>query len=245
MTEPEQHGYAAAIVVAAGKGERFGHRGKVLASCGGRPLIAWSLDALEASASVRDIVIVFGDHTERGIRELVERGPWSKIAAMVAGGSNRQESVACGIAVMAKDVEIVLVHDAARPMVEAAQCDACATSARVYGAAILAASVVDTLKRVENGVILETVSRTGLWAAQTPQAFRRADYREALAGIAGREHEFTDDASIFEASGRPVAIVAGTRLNIKVTHPEDLVLVELLLRERTTLARAQELAGQG
>lgn len=229
----------AAVLVAAGKGERFGHSSKVLAESCGRPLVAWSLDALEAAASVRDVVIVFGAHTEIEMRALIANGPWTKVTALVEGGSSRQESVSCGVAVVADDLEIVMIHDAARPMVEAVQIDACSARAQEAGAAILAIPVADTLKRVENGIITETIPRAGMWAAQTPQAFRLADYREAVAAIHGREHEFTDDASIFEALGRPVAIVPGSRANIKVTQPEDLALVELMLRARIAESHAQ------
>ncbi|MGI8484930.1 MAG: IspD/TarI family cytidylyltransferase [Thermomicrobiales bacterium] len=197
MATGNRSGYAAAVLVAAGKGERFGHAGKVLAESCGRPLVAWSLDALEAAASVRDVVIVYAAHTEIELRALVANEPWTKVTALVEGGSNRQESVSCGVAAVADDLEIVLIHDAARPMVATAQCDACAERARKDGAAILAIPVADTLKRVANGIITETVPRTGMWAAQTPQAFRLAAYRDAVASIHGREHESTDDASIF------------------------------------------------
>lgn len=225
-------GYATAVIVAAGKGERFGYGGKVLAQSGGRPLIAWSLDALQNAASVRNVVIVYGPHTETALRRIVDAGSWTNITALVAGGDNRQESVASGISAIADDPEIVLIHDAARPLVESAQFDACAEQALLHGGAILAAPVTDTLKLVKAGVITGTVSRAGLWAAQTPQAFRLSQYRDALAAIRGREHEFTDDASIFEASGGTVSIIPGSGVNIKVTHPGDLVLIDLLLRMR-------------
>lgn len=230
---------AAAVIVAAGNGSRFGDTAKVLAPAQGCPLLAWSLGAFEAAHSVRDVVIVVGAHTEDAIRQLVATGPWTKVTAMVTGGANRQESVANGIAAVRDDLEVVLIHDAARPLIEPAQVDACAGCAATTGAAILAAPVADTLKRVDSGRIVETVPRAGMWAAQTPQAFRIAEYRGALTRIKGREADFTDDASIFEALGRPVAIVPGTRLNIKVTEPEDLVLVDLLLRDRE-LKRADE-----
>ncbi len=243
MTGGSMRGYAAAVIVAAGKGERFGHGGKVLAETGGRPLIAWSLDALQNAMSVRDVVIVYGPHTETDLRHLIVAGPWTNVTALVAGGSNRQESVANGIAEIAGDLKIVLIHDAARPLVDAAQFDACAEQALLHGGAILAAPVTDTLKLVEDGIIAGTVSRTGLWAAQTPQAFRLAEYREAIAAIRGREHEFTDDASIFEASGGMVSIVPGVRANIKVTHFEDLILVDLLLRAHEAAETSQGQAG--
>ncbi|MGN6033176.1 MAG: IspD/TarI family cytidylyltransferase, partial [Thermomicrobiales bacterium] len=100
------------------------------------------------------------------------------------------------------------------------------------GAAILATPVADTLKRVADGTIEATVPRAGMWAAQTPQGFRLSDYREALVRTSGHEDEFTDDASMFEALGRPVRIVPGPRTNLKVTLPEDLMLIEALLDAR-------------
>ncbi|MGN6483305.1 MAG: 2-C-methyl-D-erythritol 4-phosphate cytidylyltransferase [Thermomicrobiales bacterium] len=222
----------ACIVVAAGKGERFGHGGKVLAACGGRSLLAWSLDALEAATSVRDVVVVFGAHTEDAIRDLIASGHWPKVSELVAGGVSRHASVQAGIDALADDVGVVLVHDAARPLAEPAHYEAVADAASGTGAAILATPVADTLKRVADGTIEATVPRAGMWAAQTPQGFRLSDYREALARTAGHEDEFTDDASMFEALGWPVRIVPGPRTNLKVTLPEDLMLIEALLDAR-------------
>lgn len=222
----------ACVVVAAGKGERFGHGGKVLAACGGRPLLAWSLDALAGAARVRDVVIVYGEHTEGDIRALIAGGRWPKVSALVAGGANRHASVQAGIDAVADDAEVVLVHDAARPLAEVADFEAVAAAASTHGAAILATPVADTLKRVSNGTIEATVPRAAMWAAQTPQGFRLSEYRAALLRTAGHEDEFTDDASMFEALGWPVRIVPGSRLNLKVTLPEDLVLVEALLATR-------------
>lgn len=223
---------AACVVVAAGKGERFGHGGKVLAACGGRPLLAWSLDALEAATAVREVVIVYGEHTEADIRALVDAGEWTKVTALVPGGASRHDSVQAGIDAVADDAEVVLVHDAARPLAEAADFEAVGAAASAYGAAILATPVADTLKRVADGTIEATVPRAGMWAAQTPQGFRLSEYRAALVRTAGHADEFTDDASMFESLGWPVRIVPGSRMNLKVTLPEDLVLVEALLTTR-------------
>ncbi|MGC4191198.1 MAG: 2-C-methyl-D-erythritol 4-phosphate cytidylyltransferase [Thermomicrobiales bacterium] len=228
----ERASVVACVVVAAGKGERFGHGGKVLAACAGHPLLAWSLDALETASSVRDVVVVFGNHTEDEVRTLIVGGRWTKVAAIVPGGANRHASVRAGIDALAPDVEVVLVHDAARPLAEPVHFDAVAGVAGDSGAAILATPVADTLKRVTEGTIEATVPRVGMWAAQTPQGFRLAEYREALARTTGHEDEFTDDASMFEVLGWPVRIVPGSRSNLKVTVPEDLVLVEALLKTR-------------
>lgn len=232
MIDRERLPIAACVVVAAGKGERFGHGGKVLALCGERPLLAWSLDALEAASTVRDVVIVYGAHTERDIRELTSASIWPKIAALVPGGASRHQSVQAGVAAIASDVDVVLVHDAARPLAESAHYDAVAVAASTYGAAILATPVADTLKHVSDGTIDATIPRADMWAAQTPQGFRLAEYRDALVRTAGHEDSFTDDASMFESLGWPVRIVPGSRLNLKVTLPEDVMLIDALLHAR-------------
>jgi 2-C-methyl-D-erythritol 4-phosphate cytidylyltransferase / 2-C-methyl-D-erythritol 2,4-cyclodiphosphate synthase len=231
--------FSAAVIVAAGRGERFGDTGKVLAPVAGRPLLAWSLDAMEAATSVRDVVVVYGEHTEAPIRTLVASGQWPKVRSLVAGGEQRQASMASGVRATADDVEVVLVHDAARPLIAPALIDACAASARETGAAILATPVADTLKRIEGGVIAGTVDRAGLWAAQTPQGFRRALLLDLCRIALEPGSKVTDEASLCEAQGHPVTIVPGDRLNVKITHPEDLDLADALLRRRHEGATVQ------
>lgn len=238
MSDPRP--FAAAVVVAAGRGERFGDTGKVLAAVARRPLLAWSLDALEAATSVRDVIVVYGEHTEAPIRALVGSGQWPKVRALVPGGDQRQASMANGVQATADDVAVVLVHDAARPLIAPALIDACAAAARETGAAILAVPVADTLKRVEGGAITGTVDRAGLWAAQTPQGFRRDLLLELCRIALEPGSQVTDEASLCEAHGHPVAVVPGDRLNIKVTHPEDLALADALLRRRQEGAEAMQ-----
>jgi len=224
--------FAACVIVAAGRGERFGDTGKVLAPVGGRPVLAWVLDAMEAAASVRDVIIVYGDHNEDVTRALVSAGPWTKVTAFVAGGEQRQDSMANGVRAVEDDLDVVLVHDAARPLIRPDLIDTCASRALVTGAAILATPVSDTIKRADKGIIIETIDRSNLWGAQTPQGFRR----ELLLDLCNRALtegvEFTDEASLGEALGQPVAIVPGDRLNIKMTHPEDMEIIDALLRRR-------------
>lgn len=224
--------FAACVIVAAGKGERFGDTAKVLAPVGGRPALAWVLDAMEAAATVRDVVIVYGAHTETPIRALVEGGAWPKVRTLVAGGAERQHSMANGVFAVADDLDVVLVHDAARPLVTPAIVDTCAREAREHRAAIVATPVSDTVKRVSNGIVTGTVDRSHLWGAQTPQGLHRdllVDLcRRALEGNTG----FTDEASLAEAFDIPVRIVPGDRLNIKITHPEDVEIIDALLWAR-------------
>ena len=226
---------AAAVVVAAGRGERFGLAAKALAPLAGRPMLAWTLDALQAASRVQEVVVVAGPHTWAQIAELVAARTWSTRAVVVEGGLRRQESVAAGLRATSADLDVVLVHDAARPLATAAQFDACADLAAETGAAILAAPVCDTLKRMVDGVIAATVSRDGLWAAQTPQGFRRSALLDALKGIGDKT--VTDEAALFEALGLPVAIVPSDGANLKVTFPGDVVLAEALLLRRAAEAR--------
>jgi 2-C-methyl-D-erythritol 4-phosphate cytidylyltransferase len=199
---------------------------------GGRPLLAWSLAAAEASRAVVEIIIVAGVDARESIEQVVAAGSWSKPARVVAGGLRRQDSVAAGVLATATDSDVVLVHDGARPLAPADLFDECAAVAMAHGAAIAAVPVSDTLKRVEDHRISDTVSRAGLWAAQTPQGFRRSMIVPLVTQATSSDVEFTDEASLLEAQGGNVYVVQGSRLNLKVTVREDLAMVDALLRLR-------------
>ncbi|MEA2528491.1 MAG: 2-C-methyl-D-erythritol 4-phosphate cytidylyltransferase [Thermomicrobiales bacterium] len=223
---------ATAIIVGAGRGTRFGAADKVLAPLGGRPVIAHALDAAEAAELVTTIVVVAGEHLLDTVAELTASGAWPKVVATVPGGRRRQDSVAAGLAAVPPGTPLVAVHDAARPLASPALFDACLIAADRCGAAIAALPVADTLKRVEEGRILQTVSREGLWAAQTPQAFRLDLLRRAFALAVERGLEVTDEASLLEALGTVVTVVPGSLANLKITRPEDLEIAEALLASR-------------
>lgn len=223
---------SAGVIVAAGRGSRYGAPGKVLLPLSGRAVLAWSLAAFTA-ARIEEIVVVAGDHTFADIQCLVDRTADSVPVRVVLGGDRRQDSVAAGVAATTDGIESVAIHDGARPLISSAMIDRVVMAACVAGAAIAAAPVTDTLKRVGgDGLIAGTVDRDGLWSAQTPQAFRRDVLVTALAGAVFRERTFTDEAALFEALGIPVAIVPNLDPNPKVTHPGDLTLIEVLLRSR-------------
>lgn len=224
-----------AVIVAAGRGERFGGGGKVLAPVAGRPMLAWSLDAFDRCEAVREIVIVAGEHTIDPIRNLVDTASWRRVTAIVPGGADRSASVAAGIAALAPDTNLVAIHDAARPLVTVPDIEAAIAAAEASGAAIVATPVTDTIKRCSPELTIErTVDRTTLWAAQTPQAFRLDLLRRAFASAAGTGA--TDEAMLFEALGLPVRIVPGRRDNMKVTVPEDLPMADFLMRRRLETA---------
>ena len=234
---PLQRERAVAIVVAAGRGERFGLADKVFLPLAGRPMIAYVLDALEQSASVRDVVLVVGSHTRASADDLVLNGPWTKVLAIVGGGERRQDSVIAGVSAAPADAQIVVVHDGARPLVTVDLIERSIAHAAEVGASIAAVPVTDTLKRVEDGRIVTTLPRHGLWAAQTPQTFRADLLRAALSDPRASRESFTDEAALFEMLGLPVAIVTGDVTNLKVTHRADLAIAEALFGARRMAVR--------
>jgi 2-C-methyl-D-erythritol 4-phosphate cytidylyltransferase len=223
---------AAAIIVAAGRGERFGAPDKVFLPLGGRPLLVHVLDAVEQAKFIQEVVLVVGEHTRATSLDLVDEGGWNKVRAVVTGGPRRQDSVEAGLNSLSSGIEIVAIHDGARPLAISALFDACVDTADVFGAAIAAAPITDTLKRVAAGKITETIPREHLWAAQTPQAFRVDLLRQAFAFAAERNLDVTDEASMLEAMGVPVEIVPSTSANLKITRQDDLWLAEALYAHR-------------
>jgi len=226
-----------AIVVAAGNSSRMDGVDKLAHEVAGRPLLAWSIDALAASPAVERIVVVVAPERAAAIRD----SPWlsPRVVAVVAGGSRRHESVAAGLAVLGEldtgdegtaGDRVVLVHDGARPLVSAALVSAILEAAAAHGAAIPVLPVSDTIKRVAGDLVESTVDRTQLAAAQTPQGIRRSLLREAFAQHppAGPE-TWTDEAALLEACRIPVHALPGESTNLKVTLPADLQRVEALL----------------
>jgi 2-C-methyl-D-erythritol 4-phosphate cytidylyltransferase len=220
--------HAVALVVAAGRGERLGSDGpKALVALLGRPMLAWSVEALQAAPEVGEIVVALPEG---------HLGAAPAGCRAVAGGAERSQSVRAALAA-AGPADVVLVHDAARPLLTAQLAGACIRALGEEGggwdAAIAAAPVTDTVKRAPGGVaVAETLPRAELWAVQTPQVFRRAALEAALARPDEEVAAATDDAMLVERAGGRVRVVAAPRENLKVTTPVDLHLAETLLRER-------------
>jgi 2-C-methyl-D-erythritol 4-phosphate cytidylyltransferase len=214
-----------ALIAAAGSGERLGiDRPKAFAALGGRPLLAESLDRLDRCELVDAIVVAAPPEWEEPSILLAEELAASKVVACVTGGSTRAESVAAALAEVPEEALVVLVHDAARPLVDDAVVERLlAPLGEGFDGAVPVLPVADTLKRVREGVVEETVDREGIVAAQTPQAFLAPTLRRAFAGdLAGA----TDCASLVERAGGRVAVVDGDPRLLKVTTPDDLALVE-------------------
>jgi len=220
---------ATAILVAAGAGKRLGTKGdKAFVAIGGRPLLLYSLVALERSPDVERTVVVVRRSAVRKSQALVKRFALRKVEAIVTGGRRRQDSVRNGLR-FAGDCEYVLVHDAARPFLSQRLISKTMAACRRTGAAIAAEPVSDTVKKVNGGRVAMTIPRETLWLAQTPQAFRRELLEDAFKKWPD-ERDATDDASVLERAGKRIAIVRGESFNIKITCPADIILAESLLK---------------
>jgi 2-C-methyl-D-erythritol 4-phosphate cytidylyltransferase len=221
-------------VVAAGSGERLGAPvPKAFVPLRGRPLLAWCLDALAGARVVEHLVLVAPAGWEDAARDAVPAG--LPAPAVVAGGATRARSVARGLLAVPARCATVLVHDAARPLVTPGDVRAVLGAVGAADGALAAAPLADTLKRVgADGAVTDTPDRSGLWRAQTPQAFRAAALRGA---VARAEADGTLDAAtdcsalVTRAAGR-VVVVPADAANLKVTTPDDLALAELVLASR-------------
>ena len=238
-TRADPAGRVGAIVVGAGAGRRLGGIEKAFLPVCGRPLLAHSVAVFERAAEVDAICLVLPAASLARGAALARDCGWRKVAAVVPGGRERQDSVRAGLEGL-PDCELVLVHDAARPLVTPELIRAGLRAARACGAAVAAIPVRDTLKRVRQdggGLVEATVDRTALWAAQPPQVFRTAVLRAGFAAAGAAAGAYTDDAALVEAIGQPVRVFPGRVDNLKVTVPEDIALVEALLRGRMEAAR--------
>jgi 2-C-methyl-D-erythritol 4-phosphate cytidylyltransferase len=221
----------AAIVVAAGSGERLGAaRPKAFVALAGRPMVAWSLDAIAAAGVPRVVVAVPPGHGAAAEETLAgAAGDFPLGFVLVEGGATRSASVRNALAA-AGDVDAVAVHDAARPMVPAELFTQTLAALEHADAAIAAARVTDTVKEAgPDGLVVRTHDRARLWAIQTPQAFHAAVLARALDVPDDVLAQATDDAWLVERAGGTVRVVESSPANFKVTTPHDLALAESLL----------------
>lgn len=224
----------AVIIVAAGKSERFGgNEKKIFAKVDNQPLFLKSIGQFINRDDVAQVILVIAPEDEEEVKRKYGANLGFMGVKLVIGGAQRPDSVQNGLAVVPEDAELIAVHDAARPCVSEAMVDAVFKEAAASGAAILAAPLRGTIKRVsEAKVIDETISREGLWEAQTPQVFRR----DVILGAYARRSEFegrlTDDAQLVEAVGHPVTIAESDFTNLKITTRPDITLANSILKTR-------------
>lgn len=223
--------HVGAVIVAGGSSTRLGGDiPKQFREIAGRPLLSWTISRFQAAHAIDSIVVVVAEEYLLFTSEkVVDAYGFQKVRKIVIGGEERQESVRKGLEALPFATTIAAIHDGARPLVSPADIDRVVTAAQKERAAILAAPVADTLKRVRDGFIITTVDRAHLYAAQTPQVFQYDLILEAHRAAAGGTEVFTDDASMIEARGFKVTVVEPTGPNLKVTNREDLIVAEALL----------------
>jgi 2-C-methyl-D-erythritol 4-phosphate cytidylyltransferase len=223
-----------AIIVAAGASERMGFD-KLFAPLGGKPLVAHTIDAFERTSCVDEIVLIGRSDSLSELRKLL--GPKTKVRHVIAGGTERHDSVRIGLDHIDARADFVAVHDAARPLITPAKITRVFEVCREHGAAALAEPVTDTLKRANDELIVtESVNRDQLFAMQTPQIFARELLLQAYEAVAAKRISVTDEVSAVEQLGRKVVLVPNQDFNFKITYPRDFPLAEFVFTHRARLS---------
>jgi 2-C-methyl-D-erythritol 4-phosphate cytidylyltransferase len=221
-----------AIVVAAGTGSRFGGElPKQFQPLCGKPMVVYSLELFEKSDLIDEVVlVVHQDYLAYASQAIVDEYNFHKIRKITAGGETRQESVLAGLTACPTGIDLVAIHDAARPFLANDLFRRGMSQAAETGAAILAVQAKESIKLGEKGMVSKTLKRDTVWIAQTPQVFRFAEILEANKRAEASQYEATDDSEIFEQYGGKIAIVLGSYNNIKITTPGDMVLAQEIIK---------------
>lgn len=229
MSEISQKTDTSVILVCAGNATRMGGVNKILLELGDTNVIGHSLRAFQNCPDVAEIIIVTKAENNDIIRETAAKLGVTKLAAITEGGDTRQKSVMEGLKLVSKDSQYIAIHDGARPLVKPEHIAKVIRDARVFGGATLGVPVKDTIKVVDDGLIIDTPHRPSLYITQTPQVFRKRLYFEAVDFALEHELDFTDDCQLVEAIGGKVYMTVGDYTNIKLTTPEDRAIAEVLL----------------
>lgn len=227
----------AAIVPAAGRGERLGPGvPKALREVGGQALLMYAVESLADARLVEIVVVAAPEAAVDEVRVMLASRRLGADVLVVAGGATRQDSVLAALAALPAEVDVVLVHDAARPFAPSGLADDVADAVRAGRDAVIPVlPVTDTIKRVDDdGSVLATVGRADLRAVQTPQGFRRELLAAAHEAARRDGHAATDDAGLVERLGAPVHVVPGSEDAFKITRPMDLLLAQLVLARRSS-----------
>lgn len=205
-------------------------RPKQYLELGGRSILAVTIEKFQNARLVDEIILVTDSESVNFVRDkILSANSFPKVRKVVAGGEKRQDSVAEGLKNLADDAEIVCVHDGVRPFVSEETINRSIEAAKLHGACIVAIPMKDTIKLVdEEGMIVETVPRAGLWRAQTPQTFRCEILKKAMDSARAENFYGTDEAMLVERLKIPVYILSGDERNIKITTPDDLKIAETL-----------------
>ncbi|WP_040203201.1 2-C-methyl-D-erythritol 4-phosphate cytidylyltransferase [Neobacillus jeddahensis] len=220
------------ILPAAGRGKRMrAGKNKLLLELNGMPVLIHTLRVFEEDEACDGIILATHPQDDEEFKALLKKYRVTKVINLVPGGEERQHSIFNALKTV-KTNGIILVHDAARPFIRKGHIHRLTEKAEETGAAIIGVPAKDTMKKVQNGGVVETVERSSLWAVQTPQAFRVSLLKEAYERAEREEFLGTDDASLVERLDHPIAVVEGDYDNIKLTTPEDLYFAEAIMKKR-------------
>ena len=223
----------AALIPAAGSGNRMVQEiKKQYLRIGQKPILFYTLKQIERCAEIDEIILAVPEEELTFVaEEIVDRYEIRKIRKIVAGGKERQDSVRSAFEAIDTAPNLVLIHDGVRPFVTQDILERSIRETQRLGATVVGIPVTATVKRVISGKIGETLDRSDIWEIQTPQTFRYDWFKQALEKAQADHFYATDDAALLEHAGFPVFTVLGNRYNIKITHPEDLEMAELLVRK--------------
>ncbi|MCB0278017.1 MAG: 2-C-methyl-D-erythritol 4-phosphate cytidylyltransferase [Calditrichaeota bacterium] len=197
-----------------------------------KPLFIHTLLQFENHPAIDEIILVCPSENKTDFSDFVFNFKLAKVKKIVDGGKERQDSVSNGLTMVDAHADIILVHDAVRPFISAELIESIIESLTVNKAAVIATTISNTVKRVHNGLVEATVDREQLWSVQTPQGMQAAIFRDCYRNVANESFIGTDEAMIAEHCGIPVSIVSGSKKNIKVTTPDDLDLVNFMMKEK-------------
>ena len=220
------------IIAAAGSASRMG-RDKIFISLNGRPAVAGPLLAAQRSDCVTEIIIAAKQSDVLAFWDLAKTLGISKLKAVVTGGKTRQESAAAALEQTDAEIELIAVHDGARPLVTVELINAVCADAEKYGAAVPSLAATDSLKEARDGFVVRTADRDRFFTVQTPQVFDAGLYRGAMSVAASAGMDFRDDCQLFEFMGHPVFLSKGDPHNIKLTGPIDVAVAEMLSERET------------
>lgn len=220
------------VIVAAGRSERMGPGlDKAFLGLGSRPVLAYSMMAFEACPEIDEIVLVVRRDQQIAARGVARMFGCAKVSAVVCGGKTRQDSVRNGLEAVDADARLVAIHDAARPMITGPHISQVMAVAARHGAAVSARRIVDTVKYVKRGTVVDhTLDRDRLWTVQTPQVFKLPLLEKALDAVRESKEIVTDEAAALEKIGEKVRLVEAASLNFKITSPDDLPVIAALMK---------------
>lgn len=231
MIREKRRGFCSVVVVAAGESRRFG-KDKLFLEIGGKPVIQLTLEALNSSPAVDEIVVVTRRESLESIAEIVERCGAHKVSKTVTGGADRTQSALAGVSEVSPEAKLICIHDGARPFVTHEMIAEAVEKAARFHAACPAIPVKDTVRIAENGVAVQTPEREKVYAVQTPQAFTAEIIKAALTAAVRDRKSYTDDCAAVEALGVKIMLTRGDERNIKITTALDIPVAESIAEER-------------